>query len=98
MFDDAGVPLTLTYRERRALAALARQLTTEDPELAVELSWPAARVGLPVGDRIAWAMLWIGLSFLLAALVLAEHLLATLGFLLLITSWFPMQVSRLNEM
>ena len=90
-------PWVLTYRQRRRLAALGRQLATEDPALAAALSRPAARARAPIEERITWAMFWTGVSLLLAGVLLAVSLLVAVALLLLATFWMPMKMSRLEE-
>ncbi len=81
MTEPAGDASTLTYRDRRRLAALGRQLATEDPALAAALSRPAARASSPVEERIGGAMFWTrGLLFLAGVLLAAGLLLAMASF------------------
>lgn len=50
----------LTDWERDRLAALERQLSVEDPELAARLAGPVPPLRSRAVARIAWAMIWVG--------------------------------------
>jgi hypothetical protein len=90
--------LALTFRQRRQLAALWRQLATEDPGLAGGLSGTARPGRRPAGDTVGWWMLWTGICLLPIGVILAVGHLVALAVVLLTTFWMPMQGDRLDGM
>ncbi len=93
----AAVPWALTFRQRRRLAALGRQLAAEDPALAAALSRPELRTRAPIEERISWAMFWTGVSLLLVGFLLAASLFVAVALLPLATFWMPLKVGRLEQ-
>ena len=87
----------LTRRQRRELAALGKQLSREDPDLAAQLSRPAgstfrirygrARAGVLIGRLL----LVLGLVMVAYGVVLSTPTATTIGAVALLMCWIPWQ-------
>ncbi len=62
----------LTDWERDRLAALERQLSVDDPELAARLAGAVHPAPSRASARIAWAIIWAGMVLLPSGAVLED--------------------------
>lgn len=75
--------MSLSWRQRRALRAIERELAEQDPQLAGRFGCPPGARSVTVAEWIGWAMFAVALILLVTGLVLIDRSLLQGGLLIL---------------